>query len=336
MQADSLLGKGGKFQVTIDHGLGVTDIIIGVIDAVGYFVLPVPEGQAQTTFAGELNQANTERFTWHISARDENETIFQPAVHDVNVLTDLVVKFYIEDVEGAEYHEAALPEAVKFNTIAALDGDQTIINGGSAEVDLMVNVPAQAMIVGVPDAFGYFRVPLTSMPGTANMIIYIAQSATTPFPGILFMTEEPGGPDYGTAYMYDPIFISVGSGEVQVSLTFFPDQDLDLHLVEPTGEEIYYGYRSSTAGGKLDLDANAACGPRGQYNENITYTGVTPPSGEYIVRVNFWESCTGDGAEYRVLINVRGEGQLYEGTFEADEAHGGGLGSGEEVCRFTY
>jgi len=332
--ADSLLGKGGIFQLTINHGPDVADVIIGVVDAVGYFLLPIPEGQSQTTFRGELNQANTECFAWYISARDENEVVFEPAMHDVRVLSDRVVKFYIENVEGSEYHEAELPEPVKFNTIASVEGDLTIINGGSAVVDLMVNVPAQAVIVGIPDAFGYFRLPLSDMPGLANVLIYIAQSATNPFPGILFMTEEPGDPDYGTAIMYDPIFLSVGSGEVQVSLTFFPDQDLDLHLVEPTGEEIYFGNPVSAAGGKLDLDANAACASRGQYNENITYTGVTPPSGEYIVRVDFWASCDGEGAEYRVLVNVRGEGQLYEGDFRADEAGGGS--TGEEVCRFTY
>ena len=71
-------------------------------------------------------------------------------------------------------------------------------------------------------------------------------------------------------------------------------------------------------------------------NENITYDQVTPPSGEYIVRVDFWQSCDGTGAEFRVITSVKGEVNLYSDTFEASDADGGGAGSGREICRFTF
>jgi uncharacterized protein YfaP (DUF2135 family) len=120
-------------------------------------------------------------------------------------------------------------------------------------------------------------------------------------------------------------------------LSFSPSQDVDLHLVEPNGTEIYYGSRQSASGGRLDLDSNPDCNPvDGINNEKVTYADVTPPSGEYIVRVDYYESCDGGGAEFTVVVNRNGVQQTIEGAFSASEADFGGLGSGREVARFNF
>jgi uncharacterized protein YfaP (DUF2135 family) len=41
----------------------------------------------------------------------------------------------------------------------------------------------------------------------------------------------------------------VGTGDVQVTVTWDADSDLDLHVVEPSGEEIFYGHPVSATGG---------------------------------------------------------------------------------------
>jgi uncharacterized protein YfaP (DUF2135 family) len=38
--------------------------------------------------------------------------------------------------------------------------------------------------------------------------------------------------------------------------------DLDLHVIEPSGEETSFSHRKSATGGELDVDINA-----GQYNQ---------------------------------------------------------------------
>jgi len=136
---------------------------------------------------------------------------------------------------------------------------------------------------------------------------------------------------------------TVGTGDVQVSLAFDATSDLDLHVVEPDASglpgttEIYYGARTDTATqGQLDLDSNAACNIDGKNNENITWQGGQPPRGQYIVRVDNWDSCGHPRINYVVTVNVKGQPtQLFQGVF-TDVGDHGGYSSGVEVTRFTY
>lgn len=63
------------------------------------------------------------------------------------------------------------------------------------------------------------------------------------------------------------------TGDLCCRLAWDYDDDLDLHLVEPNQNEIYYNRKSSFNGGQLDVDANAG-GHRSTTNpvENIFYT----------------------------------------------------------------
>ena len=61
-------------------------------------------------------------------------------------------------------------------------------------------------------------------------------------------------------------------GEFRASLSWYNYDDLDLHLIEPNGNEIYYGSKSSyTSKGNLDVDMNAGGGLSRTPVENITY-----------------------------------------------------------------
>ena len=66
---------------------------------------------------------------------------------------------------------------------------------------------------------------------------------------------------------------------MQVTLTWDNDADLDLHVVEPSGEEIWYEHTESATGGFLDVDDVDGEGP-----ENVFWF-VGAPSGRYVVRV---------------------------------------------------
>ena len=62
----------------------------------------------------------------------------------------------------------------------------------------------------------------------------------------------------------------VGVGVLQVTLTFDVDADYDLHVIAPSGEEIYFG-NPIAAGGTLDVDQCIIdCGP-GMHVENIFF-----------------------------------------------------------------
>lgn len=61
-------------------------------------------------------------------------------------------------------------------------------------------------------------------------------------------------------------------GDVRCSLSWFNYDDLDLHMVEPNGNTIYYGSKNSYQNrGQLDVDMNAGGGTTRQPVENIYY-----------------------------------------------------------------
>lgn len=59
--------------------------------------------------------------------------------------------------------------------------------------------------------------------------------------------------------------------------------DLDLHVVSPDGQHVFYGDRVAANGGALDVDVTTGYGPE-------IYANVSPPSGVYHVYVNYYGS----------------------------------------------
>ena len=73
--------------------------------------------------------------------------------------------------------------------------------------------------------------------------------------------------------------------------------DVDLHVVDPRGEEVFYGHPNSASGGRLDLDSNAACDLDHKRNENITWPVGRAPRGRS--RCRRFDRCAGRSARGR-------------------------------------
>ena len=104
-------------------------------------------------------------------------------------------------------------------------------------------------------------------------------------------------------------------GELRVSLSWYNYDDLDLHLIEPNGNEIYFGDRTSyKTGGKLDVDMNA--GGRKDSREpveNIFWQNCQKMlEGEYRVVVHNWSKQENVDLGYAVEIDYRGDSQVFE------------------------
>jgi hypothetical protein len=84
----------------------------------------------------------------------------------------------------------------------------------------------------------------------------------------------------------------VGTGDVRVTLLWDTVDDLDLHVTEPSGTEIYYFNKTSPSGGELDVDSNAGCAnPQTNPVENIFWNAGSAPRGTYTVKVDYWAHC---------------------------------------------
>jgi Ca-activated chloride channel family protein len=122
------------------------------------------------------------------------------------------------------------------------------------------------------------------------------------------------------------------SGDVRVSLIWYNRNDLDLHVISPSGEEIYYGYKKSSDGGELDVDMNVR-GETTKPVENIYWLKGGAPPGRYRVFVrNFrYHEPPRQKTNFKVELWVKDDVTHYEGSI-----FGTGESSDRFVCNFEY
>ena len=223
-------------------------------------------------------------------------------------------------------------------------GNQTVVNGGTLAVTINGDAAFTTvyMFVGartlglIGEAAGgisgHYEVRLPSPQTSATMLVAFPQSV----PIAEFELQFAAASAAGAVGPYVPLSVvvtEVGTGDVQVTLSWDADSDVDLHVVGPGGDEVYYGRRRGATGGELDLDSNAGCDIDGIRNENITWPVGQAPRGQYIVRVDYWSSCGVSRTNYTVRVNNGGSVQIVTGSFTGDGDQGG-LGSGQTVATF--
>lgn len=104
-----------------------------------------------------------------------------------------------------------------------------------------------------------------------------------------------------------PEGVQLGSGDVQVTLTWDSLADMDLAVFAPTGEYIFYGDRSSASGGQLDVDSNFPCGTNTFQIENIFWPDSGAPVGNYSVEVNQFSNCASANANWTMTVRLNGQ-----------------------------
>jgi len=225
------------------------------------------------------------------------ETDKNSGVNPVNQLED---KYF--SIENATYQGGRMPSS---NSGVELDirTNVTVLAGGSNLVTIDSEVSISDIYVGVDKENGYYVLPPQS---TGRGFVYVfsillSQNLNQDFT-ILFSANTSSG----VSKLYSAVleYKEQGTGALQISLSFDQDKDVDLYVVQPDGEVVYYGNRGywdyfEDENGDLhygqiwglDLDSNAGCGIDGINNENIYYPQEYLLTGKYEVWVNMWENC---------------------------------------------
>lgn len=94
------------------------------------------------------------------------------------------------------------------------------------------------------------------------------------------------------------------TGEVEIALIWKNRNDLDLHVVDPQGEEISFLWKESASGGWLDIDQNAACSSTvDDPVEHVRWKAGAVPNGIFHVYVNHYSNCGApDPTEFHVEV----------------------------------
>jgi hypothetical protein len=207
------------------------------------------------------------------------------------------------------------------------------ILGGTTQVTVTSTAAFTRVVVAVQGAQGYYEVTLPTATTEATMLLTLAQN----LPENTFVIRYAVGTGAAVgAFDETPVAVTaVGTGDVQVSVSWDAASDVDLHVVDPAGDELYYGNPDVASGGELDLDSNPDCIIDNVQNENVTWPAGGAPAGEYVVRLDYYAGCNVPETNYVVTVRVKGRApQTFSGKFTGagDE---GGEGSGIEITRFS-
>lgn len=218
------------------------------------------------------------------------------------------------------------------------------ITGGSSAMTLTTSAPARSIVAFVDGVDGYYRVPVGDITSGQAIITVGGLPPVLDFE-VVFAAAGADG-IYGPYSSLNVHAIQAAGGDIQVSVTWNSDADVDLHVIEPGGNEIYYGNPTSGSGGELDIDANAACSVSGLTQENIGWAPGEATTGTYTVRVDYWDACGAASTDFIVTVSLRpgvpsvpglpGSGvQIYQGTFTGPGDQGG-AGDGRTITTFVF
>ena len=210
-----------------------------------------------------------------------------------------------------------------------------ILLGGTIQVTAASATPFTKLAVVIPGLDDFWELTLPAANTSAQILMVFAQNIPVPVFQLRMAGAQSGA--YGALKDYPVSIISVGTGDVQINVTWDSRADVDLHVVDPLGEEVYWGHKTAVSGGTLDLDSNAGCSSDGPRAENVFWaSGLIAPHGDYVVRVDYWSNCADVKTNYVVTVNARGKApQVFTGFFTGN-GDGGNKGSGRIITTATY
>ncbi len=228
-------------------------------------------------------------------------------------------------IAGAEFVAGATPSDHAGPAVASVDLLTTIIWPGYSNKPVRGSLAASATAVtlALSGDYGYWVVPAgvpdVSAPElpTFRAVAAFAQNLA-PGSYTLEVRAVDDSAHFGAARRQTLIALPFAPsratpGALNVTLSWDVDSDLDLHVVDPAGSEIFHGSRSSrdpfaqntpaSSYGTLDVDSDAECRADGLRQEDVVWA-EEPPSGRYLVRVDTTSLCGRPNAHWLVTVTL--------------------------------
>jgi hypothetical protein len=244
-------------------------------------------------------------------------------------------------IPGAQFRPGPFPAATGGPTaLSVVTTHPSVVIGRVHEkVHGILGTGARAAIVGAHGTDGSWIVPAgppdIDTPGfpTITSLFGLARDATPgPFALEVAATDPDGNIGEATELVLVADAEPVPDGELVVALSWDGAADLDLHVIDPTGSEVWSGSPNTwkppppgepidpdafLTGGILDHDGNADCHRDGAPSEHVIWKQrmdsmqkvIDPiiPGGDYIVRVDTRSLCGDAGADWYVAAYRSGE-----------------------------
>ncbi len=222
--------------------------------------------------------------------------------------------------------ERTMPSPRKFSGVRlnAVQRNLTSSNGGTINVKYNYDsgdARPKKLLWTIAGAAGFYEEPLAETATKGKL------SLKTSFPTQLAEGEIAIVASLlnanGQLSKKDTVFVKlerVGTGKLQISLSWDTETDQDLHIVTPAEERIWYRNKIGENGGALDRDDRDGHGP-----ENVFWE-TDAPDGTYTIYVHDYEKSATENA-FIITVNGLGTNEQFYGSTRH--------GAKEKVTTFT-
>ncbi|MBP3738298.1 MAG: hypothetical protein J6I72_04530 [Muribaculaceae bacterium] len=205
-------------------------------------------------------------------------------------------------IENGTYVDGDFPSATSSEDLEGVTINDRALTGGMNFITIITEKVYKRFFVGVKGIRGYWvftAITQNTSGGYNTYIIPIMYSTLYNSDIVMIVAGENGEGKITRPYNPRVKHVDSESGDLNLNLTFSNAKDIDLHMVTPSGEHIFFGHRggtvSSATGGAisygLDHDSNAACYLDYLNNENIYIPSAMIEDGTYKVYVNMFANC---------------------------------------------
>jgi hypothetical protein len=245
----------------------------------------------------------------------------------------------VTDASGAiaaVFVEGDRPDAGAGPT-ATVSGISVMLNGGSAQQTVDGSANYTRVIISVDGLTDYYELTLPAGVASEGLLL-TAKETAQPFT-YSFAYAVGDAAAIGVYASQAVQLIGAATGDIQVSVSWNDTSDVDLHVIDPNGDEVYFSNPNVASGGHLDIDSNAGCTddrdathPAGFHknNENIVWpVGLAIP-GDYRVILDYYSNCGTSPTDWVVTVQHTGaSAQIFTGSFS-------GSPNPVTVTTFTY
>jgi len=248
-------------------------------------------------------------------------------------LADTVICRIESEVNGqlytAVFQPGTVPAGSGSEPVLAIAGPSSVVTGSTNKVTVTGSTAFDELLVSIEGMDGFYELALPFDVNSLAIYIEIKQ-AVSGLGGFDCVYTGSDDGQHGPSTLEHVDLIEAGSGDLQINVTWDVESDVDLHVVEPSGEEVYWGNPASASGGQLDVDSNAACTIDGIRSENVFWPSGAAPPGTYTVLVDLWSACTTPQSDFIVTVSRGGQSQTFSGSLSGPGS-GGGAGAGQFV-----
>ena len=252
-------------------------------------------------------------------------------------------------VTGGQFYRGAIDKLASMNAPAVVDvlNSQNVITPGlqNKQISGRLDPGSTAVAIGFAGDVGYWilaaGVPDADSPTQPTFHASLSFSPSlsqTSYDLIVLAVAPPNS--FGPA-VHVPLDVEQSlppTGALVVSLWWDTEADLDLHVVDAYGVEIWAGNINSydqfaavpttdagawNEGGILDFDSNAGCNIDGRCNENVVWAGAAPPGRlcgpcrQFLTVRKFRRALDSGGAAQRSFTGQGGgRGAAFESTLQ--------------------